>query len=394
MNTLIINRIKSIDLLRGLVMIIMALDHTRDYFNADAFLFDPLDLNKTNVILFFTRWITHFCAPVFVLLAGTSAFISGQRKTKKELSFFLIKRGIWLIILEETVVNFAWFFNIEFSFYILGVIWVLGICMIFLAGLIFLPRKIILWIGLIVIAAHNLLDNIHFQENNTLGFAWGMLHDRKVFSIGYIHIMEAYHIIPWIGVMALGYVLGGVFAKGFDPSERKRILLRLGTASILLFIVIRSINVYGNLYPWSKQTSPMLSFLSFIDISKYPPSLDYLLITDGFALIFLGLTENISNRLSKVISVFGRVPLFFYILHIYMIHLLAMLAAVLSGFKWTDMVGFTTWISSMPNLKGYGFNLGIVYLIWISVVIVLYPLCEKYDRYKSMHKEKWWLSYL
>ncbi len=222
MNTLKTTRIQSIDILRGLIMIIMALDHTRDYFHADAFVYDPLDLEKTTVILYFTRWITHFCAPIFILLAGTSAFISGQRKTKKELAIFLIKRGIWLIILEQTIVNFSWFFNLHFNFFIFGVIWVFGVCMIILAGLLFLPRKLMFWISLITIAGHNLLDPIHFQDNNASGFIWGMLHDRKVFSIGQVHIAEAYHIIPWAAVMALGYCLGPIFANGSDPVRRKK----------------------------------------------------------------------------------------------------------------------------------------------------------------------------
>jgi uncharacterized membrane protein len=375
-------------------MIIMALDHTRDYFNADAFLFDPLDLDKTNVLLFFTRWITHFCAPIFVLLAGTSAFISGQRKTKKELSVFLVKRGLWLIFLELTVVNFSWFFNIRFSFMLLGVIWTLGICMICLAALLFLPKRVIFTIGLILVASHNLLDHIHFPENDARGFIWGFLHDQKMFTIGDLHMLMGYPILPWIGTMALGYCLGSLYTNDYNPAARKRKLLWIGSLSILLFIVLRSINIYGNILPWLKEPSPMLSFFSFINVSKYPPSLDYLLLTEGFALIFLGLTENISNRLTKVISVYGRVPLFYYILHIYLIHLLAVLAAAFSGFKWTDMIGFTTWVSYMPNLKGYGFNLGVVYLIWIGVVVALYPLCKKYDRYKAAHKEKWWLSYL
>jgi uncharacterized membrane protein len=394
MNTLKTTRISSIDLLRGLIMIVMALDHTRDYFHADAYLFDPLDLQKTNVILFFTRWITHFCAPIFILLAGTSAFISGQRKTKKELASFLLKRGLWLIILELTIVNFAWFFNPGFQLILLAVIWIIGVSMIFLAGFIFLPRKVIFSIGILLIAGHNLLDHTHFPYHTATGFVWGLLHDQKIFLFGNTTIMEAYQIIPWIGVMALGYCLGSLYAKGFDASKRKRILLRTGIVSILLFIIIRAINVYGNQEVWSTQRSPVFSLLSFLNISKYPPSLDYLLLTEGFALIFLALTENISNRITNIISVYGRVPMFFYLLHLYVIHLAAMLAAVLTGFKWTDMAFFYRWTTSMPTLKGYGFSLGVVYLVWIAVVVVLYPLCKIYDQYKSAHKEKWWLGYL
>jgi uncharacterized membrane protein len=394
MNTLTTGRIKSIDLLRGLIMIIMALDHVRDYFHEGAFIYDPLDLDKTSVILYFTRWITHFCAPIFVLLAGTSAFISGQRKTTRELAGFLVKRGIWLVILEQTVVNFGWFFNPGFSFFIFGVIWVLGLSMICLAGLIFLPKKIILAIGLIMVFGHNLLDAVHAPGNDAVSFFWGALHERKFFAYGHIQIAEFYHLIPWAGVMALGYCLGGIFAKGSDPLRRKRILLQLGIGSLVLFVIIRGINVYGNPYPWSHQSTPIRTFLSFINIYKYPPSLDYLLVTEGFAFIFLALTENVSGRLSNIISVYGRVPLFYYVLHIYLIHLVAMASAVYLGYKWTDMTSFNTWIDAMPNLQGYGFSLGTVYLIWLSILIILYPLCKKYDRYKSSHKDKWWLSYL
>jgi uncharacterized membrane protein len=387
-------RITSIDLLRGFIMIIMALDHVRDYFHKDAFLYDPLDLNQTSVLLFFTRWITHFCAPIFVLLAGTSAFLSGQRKTKKELAAFLVKRGIWLIILEETAINFSWFFNPHFSFFIFGVIWVLGLSMICLAGFIFLPWKWILGIGLLMVFGHNLLDGVHFNSNNLEGFLWGAIHERKIFTIGGTTIGEGYQFIPWAGVMAVGYCLGHIFSNGFDVARRKRILLQLGIGSWILFVIIRWINVYGNLYPWTTQVSALRTFLSFISITKYPPSLDYLLITEGFAFIFLALTENISNRLTKIISVYGRVPMFYYIIHIWLIHLFALLVVVLQGHAWTDMTSFTSWVDGMPNLKGYGLSLGAVYIVWFTLIVLLYPLCKKYDQYKSSHKDTWWLSYL
>ncbi|HET7003573.1 MAG TPA: heparan-alpha-glucosaminide N-acetyltransferase domain-containing protein [Puia sp.] len=394
MNPLTTKRITSIDFLRGLIMIIMALDHVRDYFHADAFLYDPLDLSKTTLVLYFTRWITHFCAPIFVLLAGTSAFLSGQRKTKKQLSLFLLTRGIWLMILEETVVNFEWFFNIHFNFFIFGVIWVLGLCMVILAGLIFLPRKVLLVIGLIMVAGHNLLDKTVVPQNDALGFFWGILHEQKFFRIGQVHIAEFYHLIPWVGVMTLGYCLGGLYASDFDPLRRKKILLRIGIGSWILFIIIRSINVYGDPHPWTPQASPLLTLLSFLKIHKYPPSLDYLLVTEGFAMIFLSTTENVSNRFTKFISVYGRVPMFYYLCHLLLIHLGAMLAAILTGYHWYDMISFDDWITELPRFKGYGFSLGAVYLIWIAVILILYPLCKKYDSYKSRHKEKWWLSYL
>lgn len=386
-------RITSVDLLRGLIMIVMALDHVRDYFHRDAFLYDPLDLEKTSVILFFTRWVTHFCAPIFVLLAGTSAFLSGRPKSKKELAAFLIKRGIWLVIIEETAINFSWFFNPHFTFFILGVIWVLGLSMICLAGLIFLPRPWILAIGLAMVFGHNLLDHIHVNNHDLGGFLWGALHERKDFAIGNAHIGEAYQLIPWAGVMALGYCLGSLFTSGFDQKRRKKILLQLGIGAWILFIILRGINVYGDLRPWIPQATATRTFLSFLNFTKYPPSLDYLLVTEGFAFIFLALTENLSNRIINIISVYGRVPMFYYILHLWLIHLVAMLVAVLQGYSWTDMTGFTQWIDGMPNLQGYGLPLRGVYLVWFAIVASLYPLCKKYDRYKMSHKEKWWLSY-
>ncbi len=375
-------------------MIIMALDHVRDYFHADAFLYDPLDVSQTTVALYFTRWITHFCAPIFVLLAGTSAFLSGQRKTKKQLALFLLTRGIWLMILEETVVNFEWFFNIHFNFFIFGVIWVLGLCMVILAGLIFLPRNVLLIFGLLMVAGHNLLDKTVVPQNDALGFFWGIIHQQRAFVMGHVLILEFYHVIPWVGVMTLGYCLGGLFANDFDPVRRRKILLLIGVSSWILFIVIRSINGYGNMYPWTSQASPFRTVLSFLNIHKYPPSLDYLLVTEGFAMIFLSATENISNRFTKFISVYGRVPMFYYLCHLLLIHLGAMLAAVLTGYHWYDMTSFDNWITELPKFKGYGFSLGTVYLIWIALILILYPLCKKYDRYKSRHKEIWWLSYL
>src|SRR5260221_10362056 len=209
-------RISSIDLLRGLIMVIMALDHTRGYFHAGVFVNDPTDLHKTTVVLFFTRWITHFCAPVFMLLSGVSAFISGRKKTKKELSLFLLSRGLWLIFLGLTVLNFAWFFDIHFSYISLQVIWALGVCMLFLSGLIYLPEKTIAVIGFILIAGHNLLDNFHVPGNSPAAFIWSVLHERGHFTFYNTTINVMYPVIPWIGVMALGYCLGKIFNSSVD----------------------------------------------------------------------------------------------------------------------------------------------------------------------------------
>jgi uncharacterized membrane protein len=381
-------RIDSIDLLRGIVMIIMALDHVRDYFHADAYLFNPTDLSKTNVLLFFTRWVTHFCAPVFVFLAGTSAFMIGIRKGKKELSAFLFKRGMWLIFLEFTVINFSWFFNVHFSFMALTVIWGLAVGMIILAAIIHLPYKMIITIGLLLVAGHNLFDSFHPTTN-----VWALLHDPRIFPFGYFTIFTGYPILPWTGIMLLGYCFGTFYKPAIDQTWRKKILLQLGSALILLFVVIRLINIYGDPSPWSAQPTSLFTFLSFINVTKYPPSLLYVLITLGSAFIFLGVSENFKSKLSQYVIALGRVPMFYYIVHIYVIHILALMAALLTGFHVFDMV-FTTWVTDSVKLKGYGFGLGLVYVVWIAIVLGLYPLCLWYDRYKMNHKEKWWLSYL
>ncbi len=393
-NALLKKRIYSIDLLRGLAMIIMALDHVRDYFHAGAFLYDPLDLEKTSVILFFTRWITHFCAPVFVFLAGTSAFLSGQRKTKKELSLFLLKRGLWLVFIELIVTNFGWNFAIGFPTILFIVIWALGISMIVLAALIHLPKTLILVIGIILVAGHNLLDGIHVTGNNLQAFGWSILHEPNFFSWQGRSVFVGYPVMPWIGVMALGYCLGQLYTSDFDAAKRKRILVMLGLFAIGLFFLLRLTNWYGDSSHWSPQHSFLFTFLSILKTSKYPPSLLYLLMTLGPAVLFLAFTEKTNNAFAKVVSVYGRVPMFYYLLHIYLIHLLAMIFS-----EWFTNIDWRNWILHQPlwfndSLQGSGYSLGIVYLVWVSVVIALYPLCKKYDRYKQHHKEKWWLSYL
>lgn len=389
------HRIESIDLLRGIVIVIMALDHVRDYFHADQYLYNPEDMTKTNAALFFTRWLTHFCAPVFVFLAGTSAFLVGERKTKKELSAFLMKRGLWLIFLELTVIGLAWGFNPAFPFFRLQVIWVLGICMVILGVLVYLPPKLILAIGLLILVGHNLLDNIHATGNTFSDFIWALLHERKRFFFEGHKIGTGYPIIPWLGIMLLGYSAGQLYKNGMDALVRRKYLLIIGAGAILLFLLIRGINRYGDMAPWSQQGSFIMSICSFLNVTKYPPSLLYTLMTLGPALVFLALMEKPLNWMGKILIPFGRVPLFFYILHLYLIHGLAVIAVIISGRPWTDMV-LTGGMNGKdsPWLIGYGFSLGITYLVWILVVLLLYPLCYRYDRYKSSHKEKWWLSYL
>ena len=382
-------RVSSIDLLRGVVMIIMALDHTRDYFHGDAMFFDPSNLEKTNPILFFTRWITHFCAPVFVFLAGTGAFLSGQRKSKRELSMFLLTRGLWMIVVEIFISGFGWGFNIEFPWTGLQVLWALGISMIALAGLIHFSPKVILSIGILIVLGHNMLDGIHVDT-----WWWSALHETRIYELGANRRLRfSYPVLPWIGIMALGYCLGTLYKKEVLQSVRKKWLLIFGLSVTVLFIILRAINIYGDPQPWSQQPSWSFTLLSFLNTAKYPPSLLYTLMTLGPSMIFLAFTENVSRKLTMPVIHFGRVPMFYYIVHIYLIHLLAMVAAELSGFHWYDMI-LERRPQFDPQLKGYGFSLLATYFVWIGVVLMLYPLCKWYDEYKTAHKDKWWLSYL
>jgi uncharacterized membrane protein len=381
--------IESIDLLRGIVIVIMAIDHVRDYFHADKFLFDATDLTKTNAAIFFTRWITHFCAPAFVFLAGTSAAIVSQRKSTAELSKFLFTRGLWLVFLELTVINLFWYFNPSFSFFSLGVIWALGISMIALSLLIHLPPKVILVIGLIILFGHNLLDSITVDGNSPKAFAWAVLHVSRRFEFGYPNVNAQYPVLPWIGIMALGYATGSLYKREILPAVRKKYLLTIGLSAIALFIIIRAINVYGDISPWSVQGSQAFTMMSFLNTTKYPPSLLYSLMTLGPALVFLALMEKPLGRWAQPLLHFGRVPMFFYILHLLLIHLLATIAIIITEGDWHDTIIRNGFKYFHPQ-----FSLGVVYLVWIAVILMLYPLCKWYDEYKMNNKDKWWLSYL
>jgi uncharacterized membrane protein len=386
-------RIESIDVLRGFVMIIMALDHVRDYFHRDAFLYEPTDLSQTSVLLFFTRFITHYCAPVFVFLAGLSAYLYGAKRTKRQLSYFLFTRGLWMIFTEIFILTLGKSFNPSFPFFNLQVIWAIGISMIILSGLIFLKRSYLLVIGLALICLHNLLDNVHVAGNGAGAFLWSVLHEPKDFRFSHITVSVLYPVLPWIGVMTIGYYFG----KFFEPSykgDRKDLLLVVGIISIAVFLHLRIFNIYGNPTPWTSQKNMMFTLLSLLNVTKYPPSLQYILITLGPAMIFLSRAEKPLTRITEKISVFGRVPFFYYVLHFYLIHFIATIAAQITGYGWHSMV-LSGRVNRMPELKGYGFNLFIVYAVWIGLVIMLYPLCRRFDHYKRKYqKEKWWLSYL
>lgn len=371
-------------------MVIMALDHTRDFFHSATFWFNPTDPTQSTLPIFFTRWITHFCAPAFSFLAGLSAFMVGQYKTRGELSIFLLKRGLWLIFIELTLVTFGWQFDIQFRINGFAVIAVLGISMIFLAGLIHLSRPFILLFSCALIFGHNLLDTFHFQDS----FLWACIHEAAVFRFSdNFKFYVDYPVVPWIAVMSLGYCFGSLYVKTFDGNKRKRILNIIGFSVIVLFIALRWSNIYGDPIHWTNLDSGSKTVMSFLQISKYPPSLLYLLITLGVSLVFLANTESLKGKVVQFFCTFGRVPFFYYIIHIYLIHALAMLFAQLSGYGWQLMI-LPDWIVVSPELKGYGFNLWVVYAVWIGVIVLLYPLCKKFDHYKLNHKEKWWLSYL
>nr|WP_321233561.1 heparan-alpha-glucosaminide N-acetyltransferase domain-containing protein [uncultured Psychroserpens sp.] len=390
------NRIESIDILRGLVMVIMALDHVRDYSNLGYLYTDPTNMDTTSPALFFTRWITHFCAPVFVFLAGTSAFLYGSKKSsKKELATFLFTRGLWLIFIELTVVNFAWTFDIGLGLHIFQVIWAIGICMVFMAALIYLNKKILLALGLLILFAHNLLDGITMQGNDPLSILWYYIHQQgfAVFNNGESMLFLPYPFVPWLGIMILGYCFGHFYQNGFDVKVRKKWLLYFGLAAIVLFIGIRFINIYGNLTPWSEQKNFTYSLMSFLNTTKYPPSLLYTLMTLGPAMLFLYAIESIKNWLTNVLVVIGRVPFFYYILHLYVIHLFGIIGLTILGENWKELI-YTPQRFTSGFLADKGFDLWVTYALWIFTVVLLYPLCKKYMIYKANNRDKWWLSYL
>ncbi|MEO5946255.1 MAG: heparan-alpha-glucosaminide N-acetyltransferase domain-containing protein [Chitinophagaceae bacterium] len=392
-------RIESIDIIRGIAMVIMALDHTRDYFHISANLDDPLNLDTTSPALFFTRWITHFCAPIFVFLSGTSIYLQSLRKTKKELSAFLIKRGLWLIVVEIVIITFAWTFNPQYNRIPLQVIWAIGISMVILGLLILirLPYKAIFVLGIILVFSHNLLDIPESAPGFQASFWWDLFHHGVFSPYSFApnhYAMLVYPFPAWLGVMMLGYCAGALFTTKFSPEQRKKILTSIGAGLILFFIALRFTNVYGDPVDWTTQKSGFYTFLSFLNVDKYPPSLLYLCITIGPALLLLAYMEKIKNSFTNAMVVFGRTAFFYYILHIYLIHLVAAICFFARGHTMEDAKNVGEKFPFLFVAPGEGYNLWVVYGVWLAVVIALYPLCKRYDKYKTNHKEKWWLSYL
>jgi uncharacterized membrane protein len=398
MNTAITkSRIESIDLVRGLVMIIMALDHVRDFFHSEAFTDDPLNLATTTPLLYFTRWITHFCAPIFVFLSGTSIYLQSLRKTKKELSSFLIKRGLWLIFVEFVIISFSWSFDPFYNFIYLQVIWAIGISMVILGLLIHLPYKLILALGLIIVFGHNLLDLPEASAGFRAGFWWDLLHYAKWSDYTFApnhHLIIIYPFVAWTGVMMLGYCAGIFYTATYSAKQRQKIIFRTGIALIVLFVVLRFLNIYGDPVPWTTQKNSFYTFLSFLNVNKYPPSLLYLCITIGPCLVLLSFMENVKNRFTGILVVFGRTAFFYYIIHFFLIHLLLAIAFYAQGHSTQQALDSMKNLPFLFTIPGQGFGLAGVYGVWAFVIVVLYPVCKWYDQYKTSHKEKWWLSYL
>jgi uncharacterized membrane protein len=375
----------------------MALDHVRDYFMDGRI--NPLDLSTTYPALYFTRWITHYCAPTFVFLAGTGAFLACARgKTRPQLAWFLWTRGLWLVVLEFTWNNFCWSFDVHFAPFIAQVIWAIGGSMMLLGCLVFLPTWLVTIVGIALIAGHNAFDTAGADNGEALRWYWkaakygGVLEPLKDTEIGEpwsgLQLHVGYAILPWLGVMAVGYGCGSVWL--LDRDRRRRLLIGLGLTLTLLFIGLRYANVYGDPKPWQPQSSDLNTVFSFLDCCKYPPSLLYDLMTLGPTMVALGLCDRRLGATSRPLVIFGRVPLFFYLLHVPLIHLLAVAFAQVrygdAGFLFRNPL-------FMDFPEGYGYSLATVYLLWIVVVALLFPPCWWFAGVKRRHPDGW-LSYL
>lgn len=382
-------RVASVDLLRGLVMVLMAIDHVR--------VFSGVPAGGPTPGVFFTRWITNFCAPAFIFLAGASAFFYGRRHTN--LSRFLFTRGLWLIALEFTVLRLAWTFNLDFRHYeMAGVIWVIGICMVLMAGLVKLPLNAVAAFGLMIIAGHNLSDSRlfswaeHLNEHTASGL-WKILYVgfySGPVQLGSLELFVLYSIIPWIGVIAAGYAFGKILT--FEPTRRRKLCLLIGFSAIALFLLLRGFNLYGDPSPW-RHGSGMPALLAFLNTTKYPASLSFLLMTLGPAIASIPMLESASGPAARVVNVFGRVPFFYYMLHIPLIHALAL---VVSKLRFGSV---NTWLFTnhpMGNPRppaGYAWNLWLLYLVWAIAIVLLYFPCRRFAELKARRTE-WWLRYL
>ncbi len=382
-------RIQSIDGIRGLIMIIMTLDHSRDFFHYPGIA--PLDMQTTTVVLFFTRWITHFCAPTFVFLSGVSAYLAGRRRTKKELSIFLIKRGLWLILSDLLIISLLFTFDLQYHLLVLEVLWATGFGMIILGLLIWIPIPVIFALALIIIGGHNLLDYYQLPQNGVSGNLITLF----LTAVGAFiplnttrAIVELYAVIPWTGAILLGYAFGTLYKTNYVAKKRQRTLLLSGILLIALFLILRIINHYGDPSPWHIQRNIGHSILSFLNTTKQTPSLLFFAMTLGPIIILLSFAEKASTKFMAICSVYGNVPYFYFIIHFCLLRLINIILIIAEGLPIKSTEGALVWQS--PN---FGHPLWVVYFIWIAVVLLMYYPCKWYGRYKQTHTH-WWLSFI
>lgn len=381
-------RLASIDILRGIVIALMALDHVRDFFHAGALQFDPMDIERTTPVLFATRWISHFCAPTFVLLAGVSAFLQSGRLSRAALARRLFTRGLWLVALELTVVGFGWNFSLDFLF--LQVIWAIGWSMIVLAALIWLPTPAVLVAGVAILGLHNLLDPVRPEEFGAWAPLWAALHESgPILQGGEFRGFFAYPVLPWIGVIAFGYGLGPVFR--LEATRRRRMLTLIGGGLVALFLVLRLADVYGDPNGWEAQATLGRTVMDGLSTTKYPPSLLFAAMTLGPALLILPWLERLTGPVAEPWLTFGAVPFFVYVLHVYLAHGLAVALGATQGFPVWGIGDIFR--GGAASLQGWGYSLPVVYAIWVGVLAVLY-LPTRWFAALKRRRTDWWLSYL
>ena len=374
-------------------MIVMALDHTREFFHSGAMTFQPEDLTRTTAVLFFTRWVTHICAPVFMFTAGIGAFFWLRRgRTTGELSSFLWKRGLWLVVLELTVLRFAFYFSLSKGIVMLSILWALGWSMVALGFLARIPIRMLAPLSVAVIVLHNLADSVRASQFGAAAWIWNILHQPGVFRAQGVLVLAAYPLVPWIFVMAAGFCFGPILAMA--PPLRRWWMVRIGLGMTLAFLAIRAINIYGDPTPWSTKI-PGMTVLSFLRATKYPPSLDFLLMTLGPALLLMAFFDRLTFSRTNPLIVFGRVPLFYFLLHLFLIHVLTIPLALVHYGRAAFLLNPLPSMGGPANLypPAYGYPLWIVYVVWVSVVVILYPVCLWFARLKGRRKD-WWLGYL
>lgn len=387
-------RVASIDILRGAVMIIMALGHVRHFLHLPAWTEDPTNLTTTTPLLFFTRWTSHYCAPTFVFLAGIAIYLTGQKKSTREHSAFIIKRGLWLVFAELVIISFGIFFSPLLKTIIIQIIWATGWSMVILGLLMRTAPKLILALGILLVLGHNLLDYAPLPKEGAAGLFWKVLFTTNSEMLAYGEgrsVLLVYAILPWTGILLLGYSIGPLFKKEVDPSRRKKILIRTGVGLIALFLLLRIINVYGDPAPWAPQKNGLFTFMSFINVTKYPVSLQYTCLTIGPVLLILAALENARGKIAGVLGMFGRVAFFYYILHFYLIHTIVAILFFATGHTWQEAMADQSPFMFRPI--NFGFGLDVVYVTWIFVMVILYQPCKWFLQYKQTHRQ-WWLRYL